>query len=193
MSKNLAVRIRKPSIAACKGPCGVLVEGAASGDAGETAGRVWPVWAEAGEVVLRGYLQRKNSTGNGTSTTVLWVKSGDFGRPKKVLDKGRWSLATTSRPQSPAVRGFPGLWYRHRFSRFSKFRWSVGQKIQRFQELAPCRSGTNTFPSESSNLASLYQRKEPGEIAARGVLNKLITRWFSPGYSPQDRVLCVAE
>ena len=73
-------------------------------------------------------------------------KSGNFGQPKKVLDKGRWSLATTSRPQSPAVRGFPGLWYRRRFSRFSKSRWSVRQKIQCFQAVAPCRSGTNIFP-----------------------------------------------
>ena len=56
----------------------------------------------------------------------LRVKSGGFGRPKKVLDKGRWSLATTSRPQSPAVRGFPGFWYRRRFSRFRSFSAVVG-------------------------------------------------------------------
>ena len=29
--------------------------------------------------------------GRGTTAAVLWVKSGSFGRPKKVLDKGRWS------------------------------------------------------------------------------------------------------
>ena len=70
---------------------------------------------------LQGYLQRGNSMGSGTAAAVLWVKSGSFGQPKKVLDKGRWSLATTSRPQSPAVRGFPGFWYRRRFSRFRAF------------------------------------------------------------------------
>ena len=63
----------------------------------------------------------ENSMGSGTRAEVLWVKYGVFGLPKKVLDKGRWSLATTSRPQSPAVRGFPGLWYRRRFSRFRFF------------------------------------------------------------------------
>ena len=82
------------SVAACEGLCENLMEGAASGDAGETAGRVRPVWAEAGEVVLRGYPQRKNSMGNGTAAAVLWVKSGSFGRPKKVQDKGRWSQST---------------------------------------------------------------------------------------------------
>ena len=64
------------------------MEGAASRDAGETAGRVRPVWTEVGENVLQGYLQRKKRMGGGTAAAVLWVKSGDFGRPKKVLDKG---------------------------------------------------------------------------------------------------------
>ena len=72
------------------------------------------------------YLQRKHDMGSGTVVAVLWVKSGGFGQPKKVLDKGRWSLATTSRPQSPAVRGFPGFWYRRRFSRFRSFSAVVG-------------------------------------------------------------------
>ena len=98
-----------------------MAKRAAPGDAEEAVGRVRPVWAKVDERVLRGYLQRKNSMGSSTRAAVLWVKSGDFGRPKKVLDKGRWSLATTSRPQSPAVRGFPGFWYRRRFSGFRPF------------------------------------------------------------------------
>lgn len=76
------------SVAACEGLCENLMEGAASGDVEETAGRVRPVWTEVNEDVLRGYLQRKNSMENGTAAAVLWVKSGDFSRPKKVLDKG---------------------------------------------------------------------------------------------------------
>ena len=88
MSKSLAARIRKPSVSACEGLCEALVEGAASGDAGETAGRVRPVWPEVSKDVLREYLQRKNSLGSGTAAEVLGGKSGDFGQPKKVLDKG---------------------------------------------------------------------------------------------------------
>lgn len=64
------------------------MEGAASGDVEEVVGYVRPVWAEAGKVILRGYLQRKNSLGSGTRAAVLKGKSGDFGLPKKVLDKG---------------------------------------------------------------------------------------------------------
>lgn len=145
-SRRWSSEANRANVAACEGLCGALAEGAASGDTKEAAGRVGPVWAEIGTGVLRGYLQRENSMGSGTAAAVLWVKSGGFGQPKKVLDKGRWSLATTSRSQSPAVRGFPGFWYRRRFSRFSKSRWSVRQKIQRFQAVAPCRSGTNIFP-----------------------------------------------
>ena len=110
-----------PIVAACEGLCGALADGVASGGLWNAAGRVRPVWAKVDEGVLRGYLQRENSLGSGTRAAVLWVKSGGFGRPKKVQDKGRWSLATTSRPQSPAVRGFPGFWYRRRFSRFRSF------------------------------------------------------------------------
>ena len=73
------------------------------------------------ETFRGGNLQREKYMGSGTAAAVFGGKSGDFGLPKKVLDKGRWSLATTSRPQSPAVRGFPGLWYRRRFSRFRSF------------------------------------------------------------------------
>ena len=116
-----------------------------------TPRRLWAVWGLCGRRLTRrlflgGISRGENNMGSGTRAAVLWVKSGSFGQPKKVLDKGRWSLATTSRPQSPAVRGFPGFWYRRRFSRFSKSRWTVGQKIQRFQAVAPCRSGTNIVP-----------------------------------------------
>ena len=64
------------------------MEGTASGDARETAGRVRPVWTEVSEDVLRGYLQRENSLGSGTRAAGFGGKSGDFGLPKKVLDKG---------------------------------------------------------------------------------------------------------
>ena len=60
----------------------------ASGDAKEAVGRVGSVWAEVDEEILRGYLHRENNMGSGTRAAVLWVKSGGFGRPKKVLDKG---------------------------------------------------------------------------------------------------------
>ena len=75
-------------VAACAGLCGALAERSASGDIEEVTGLVRPVWAEVGEDVLRGYLQRENSMGRGTTAAVLWVKSGGFGQPKKVLDKG---------------------------------------------------------------------------------------------------------
>ena len=143
------------------------MEGAASGDAGETAGRVRPVWPEVSEDVLREYLQRKNSLGSGTAAEVLGGKSGDFGQPKKVLDKGRWSLATTSRPQSPAVRGFPGLWYRRRFLRFRFFSAVVelrGATVPRISSVFHRRYEAGVF--FGVNLASLYQRKGPGEITA---------------------------
>ena len=45
--------------------------GVASESARETTGRVWPVWAEVDKDVLRGYLQRKNSLGSGTTATVF--------------------------------------------------------------------------------------------------------------------------
>ena len=57
-------------------------------DTEEAAGFAQPVWAEVGENVLRGYLQRENSMGSGTTAAVFGGKSGDFGLPKKVLDKG---------------------------------------------------------------------------------------------------------
>ena len=41
--------------------------GGSTGDAEETAGRVGPVWAKVDENVLRGYVQRENSTGGGTA------------------------------------------------------------------------------------------------------------------------------
>ena len=59
-----------------------------SWDAEEAAGRVGPVWEEADEEVLGGFLQRENNTGSGTAAEVLRGQSGDFGRSKKVLDKG---------------------------------------------------------------------------------------------------------
>ena len=45
--------------------------GVASVDVRETASRVRPVWPEVGEDVLRGYLQRDNSMGSGTTVAVL--------------------------------------------------------------------------------------------------------------------------
>lgn len=65
-----------------------MVEGVASGGAEEAAGCVGPVWAEVDEEVFGGYLQRENSMGRGTRAAVLRGKSGSFGQPKKVLDKG---------------------------------------------------------------------------------------------------------
>ncbi len=64
------------------------MEGVTSGDAGETAGRVRPVWAEVDKDISWEYLQKKNSMRSGTTAAVFGGKSGDFGRPKKVLDKG---------------------------------------------------------------------------------------------------------
>ena len=120
-SRASGPRARRPHVAACEGLCEALAERAAPG----TLRRLRAVCGLCGRRLtrrfLQGYLQRENNMGNGTRAAVLWVKSGGFGQPKKVLDKGRWSLATTSRPQSPAVRGFPGLWYRRRFSRFRSF------------------------------------------------------------------------
>ena len=79
------------------------------GDAEEAVGRVGPVWAEVDEGVLRGYLQRKNSLGSGTRAAGFGGKSGDFGRPKKVLDKGRWSqsahLPVTTTRNAGRVKG----------------------------------------------------------------------------------------
>ena len=88
-----------------------MVEGAASGDVEEAAGHVQPVWAEVGENVWRGYLQRKNSVGSGTRAAVLWVKSDDFGQPKKVQDKDRgrrWRLRPVTSARSAGSYGkFP--------------------------------------------------------------------------------------
>ena len=182
-----------PIVAACEGLCEALAEGAAYG-ALRKQWAVYSLCAEVDEVVLQVYLQRKNSIGSGTRAAGFGGKSGDFGRPKKVLDKGRWSLATTSRPQSPAVRGFPGFWYRRRFSRFRLFRAVVelqGATVPSSSSVFHRRSEAGAFLGV--NLASLYQRKEPGKRAAQGVLNFLITRRLCPGYSLQDRVLCVAE
>ena len=116
----------QPIVAACEGLCGTLGGGVASRDLGGSGPGAACVWAEVNEKIFQGYLQRKNSTGSGTVAAVLRNRSGNFGQPKKVQDKGRWSLATTSCPQSPAVRGFPGLWYRRRFSRFRSFSAVVG-------------------------------------------------------------------
>ena len=113
---------------------------------------------------------------------------------KKVQDKGRWSLATTSRPQSPAVRGFVGLWYRRRFSGLRSFSAVVGLR----GATVPSSSGVFHRRCEMRgffrvNFASLYQRKGRRESAVQAVLKFLITRTFAPGYSPQVGVLCVAD
>ena len=57
-------------------------------DVEEAASRVRPVWAEVGEDVLRGYLQRENSMGSDTTAAGFRGKSGNLGLPKKALDKG---------------------------------------------------------------------------------------------------------
>ena len=93
------------------------------------------------------------------------------------------------RPQSPAVRGFPGFRHRRRFLRFRFFSAVVelrGATVPRRSSVFHRRYEAGVF--FGVNLASLYQRKGPWENAIRAVLNFLITRWFSPGYSPQDRV-----
>ena len=99
----------RANIAACEGLCRALAEGAASGSTKEAAGRVRSVWVEAGEVVLQGYLQRKNSLGSGTTAAVLRGKSGGLGQPKKVQDKGRWSqsahLPVTTARNAGRVKG----------------------------------------------------------------------------------------
>ena len=109
MSKSLAAGTRKPSVATCERLCAPKVKDVASADAKETAGRVRPVWAEVGEDVLQGYLQRENSMGSGTTAAVLRGKTGNFGQPKKVLDKGRWSqsahLPVTTARNAGRVKG----------------------------------------------------------------------------------------
>ena len=170
-------------------------------DTGEAVGRVRPVWAAVSEVVLRGYLQREK-------VVTRRHRMQSYGqirlfRPaeKKAQDKGRWSQsahlpATTARNAGRAkgLRDFPSppTWV----VGFEDFqiqggRWGKKSSVPKRLRCVGLRS--RFFPSKSSNLASLYQRKGLREIAARGVLNKLITRPFCPGYSPQDRVLCVAE
>ena len=57
-------------------------------DSENVAGRVGPVWAEVGEDVLRGYLQRGNSMGSSTAAAVFGDKSGSFGLPKKAMKGG---------------------------------------------------------------------------------------------------------
>ena len=94
-------------VTACEGLCEALAEGAASGDIEEAAAMCKPVWAEVGENVLQGYLQRENSLGSGTTASVLWVKYGIWGQPKKVLDKGggRWRPPLAHKaPQCGAFR-----------------------------------------------------------------------------------------
>ena len=121
MGKNRGPEQIRQSLPPVRGCVGLWRRGWHPG----TLQKLWAVWGLCGRRLarrfLQGYLQRENRKGSGTAAEVLWVKSGGFGQPKKVLDKGRWSLATTSRPQSPAVRGFPGFWYRRRFSRFRSF------------------------------------------------------------------------
>lgn len=75
-----------PIVAACEGLCEALAEGAAYG-ALRKQWAVYSLCAEVDEVVLQVYLQRKNSIGSGTRAAGFGGKSGDFGRPKKVLDK----------------------------------------------------------------------------------------------------------
>ena len=92
-----------------RGCVGLWRRGWHPGDAEAVAGRVRPVWAEVGKGGLRGYLQRKKRMGGGTAAAVLWVKSGSFGRPKKVQDKGRWSqsarLPVTTARNADRVKG----------------------------------------------------------------------------------------
>lgn len=192
-SRRWSSEANRANVAACEGLCGALAEGAASGDTKEAAGRVGPVWAEIGTGVLRGYLQRENSMGSGTAAAVLWVKSGGFGQPKKVLDKGRWSLATTSRSQAPQCGAFRDSGTDVGFRDFQNQGGRSGKKFSVSKQLRRVGLVPIFFLSETKDIASLYQRKEPGKIAAQGVLNKLIIPPFDPGYFPRVRVLCVAE
>lgn len=58
-STSLATGTKKPLVATCERLCAPRAKDVASADATETAGHVRPVWAEADEDVLRGYLQRE--------------------------------------------------------------------------------------------------------------------------------------
>lgn len=139
-----------------------------------TTGCVRPMWAEVDEDVSWEYLQRGNSVGGGTGGGFR-RKIRRFRPAKKVQDNGRWSQGvhlpvTATRNVGPCQRlaGFPlsaGLG--GRFRGFSKSRWSVWQESQRFQMLHCVGPEPIFSPSENINVASLYQRKEPGEIAAR--------------------------
>ena len=57
--------------------------GVASEDVREITGRVRPVWAEVGKDVLRGYLQRENSMGSGTTAAVLGANPTILANRKK--------------------------------------------------------------------------------------------------------------
>ena len=88
LNRSLVAEARKPSVATCEGLGSPRVKDVASEDAGETTGSVSPVWAEIWGGSIMGSISR--------GKTVRWVdlaaafggKSGDFGQPKKVLDKG---------------------------------------------------------------------------------------------------------
>lgn len=88
MSKSLAARIRKPSVSAYERLCAPRAKNVASADAKDTSGHVRPVGAEVGEDVLRGYLQRENSMGSGTTAAVLGANPAVLASRKKYKIKG---------------------------------------------------------------------------------------------------------
>ena len=82
------MKANRANVAACEGLCEALAEGVALGDAKKLRAVCGLCGRRLARRFLQGYLQRENSMGSGTRAAVLWVKSNDFGRPKKVLDKG---------------------------------------------------------------------------------------------------------
>ena len=64
------------------------MEGSASGDVAEAAGHVRPVWAETDGDVSRWESPEGKVHGKRYRSSGFGGKSGDFGLPKKVLDKG---------------------------------------------------------------------------------------------------------
>ena len=198
MNRSLASTIRKPSVTAYEGLCGPRAKDVAFEGYGQSAASVG---GDLEKKFYGKYLQRKNGAVGGSGGSFWWQIRRFRSAEKKAQDKGRWSQSAHP-PVTPArnagrakgLRDFPSppTWV----VGFEDFqiqggRWDKKSSVPKRLRCVGLRS--RFFPSESSNLASLYQRKGLREIAARGVLNKLITRPFCPGYSPQIGVLCVAE
>lgn len=148
----------RQTLSPVRGCVGLWRRGWHPGDAEAVAGRVRPVWAEVGKGGLRGYLQRKKRMGGGTAAAVLWVKSGSFGRPKKVLDKGggRWRPPPAHKaPQCGAFRDSGtdvGFRYFQDLGGRSGKKSSVSKRLRRVVPVPI------SFLSENEEIASLYQR-----------------------------------